>query len=108
MEFEWFGDLIIRASEVTPAGYNVHHFLGYDAEEEAYWWHRYWDSGYADAAKGWLHDNQWTFIFAEPVGNVRRMTMTFESQDVVAFKWERSTEGGPWEAFGEGRTTRVR
>jgi hypothetical protein len=108
MVFEWFGDFFVKASEVTPNGANVLHVFGYDAEEEVYLWHRYYNSGGRDTAKGWVHDNTWTFVFDEPAGRRRRMTMVEESSTVIAFKWERSVEGGPWEVTAEGRETRVR
>jgi len=108
MSFEWFGDFFVRASEVTPTGANVLHVMGYDAEEEVYTWHRYWSNGYSDAAKGWLHEDTWTFVFDVAAGRRNKMTVTAESPDDLVFKWERSVEGGPWEALSEGRTTRVR
>jgi len=108
MEFEWLGDFFVRGNEVTPAGWNVLHVMGYDAEEGVYTWLRYWSSGYSDAAKGWFQDDAWTFVFTEPAGNIRRMTMAYESDNELAFKWERAVEGGDWETFGEGRTTKIR
>ena len=107
MEFELFGDLM-KGSEVTGGGNDVVHMAGYDAEEGVYRWRRYYSSGYTDAAEGWIHGNTWTWLFVEPVGRIRRMTMVFESEDSITFRWERSVEGGAWEVTGEGRSTRVR
>ena len=109
---EWLGDFFIQIDEVytNPSGntVNILGVFGYDAAEGVYTWHRYWGNGYSDAAKGWVHDNTWTFLFDEPVGEKTRMTMTEESADVIAFKWEVSVEGGPWEVTSEGRSTKVR
>ena len=108
MSFEWFGDLLVRAEEHTPAGYDVLHMMGFDPEEGVYIWRRYWNTGLVDMGQGWVHGNTWTFLFLEEPGNIRRMTMAFETPDVLAFRWERSVEGGPWEVTSEGRTTRTR
>jgi len=108
MKFEWFGERLVRAEEVTTNGYEVLHVMGFDPDDEVYEWHRYWNNGFVDTAKGWLHENTWTFLFDEPVGNKRRMTMAWESMDEFSFKWERSIEGGNWEVISEGRTTRVK
>lgn len=109
---EWLGDFFVQIDEVytDPSGntVNILGVFGYDAEEEVYTWHRYWSSGYSDAAKGWVHDNTRTFLFDEPVGENARMTMIEESADVIAYKWEVSVEGGPWEVTSEGRSTKVR
>jgi hypothetical protein len=108
MTFERFGDHLIKAEERTPAGWEVVHFMRWDPDEEAYIWNRFWSSGYVDQAAGWMQDDSWVFLFLDPPGNVRRMTMTFESEDQIRFMWERSREGGGWETTGEGRTVRVR
>ena len=109
MSVEWFGDFFVWISEVAETGDERLHVVGYDAEEEVYTWHRYWSSnGYSDAAKGWLHENTWTFVFDVAAGIRNKMTVTVEPPDDMTFKWERSVEGGPWEALEEGRTTRVK
>ena len=108
---EWLGDSFVQLDEVytDPSGstVNVLGVIGYDAEEGVYTWHRYWSNGYNDAAKGWVHDNTWTFLFDEPVANKSRMTL-IEDSGGWNFKWESSVEGGPWEESSAGRTTRVR
>ena len=108
MSFEPFGEFFVRADEVTPNGNEVIHVMGYDPEEGVYTWSRFYSSGYSDAAKGWVQDNTWTWVFSEPVGSIRRMTIAVESPENFSFKWERSVEGGPWTQMSEGRTTRVR
>lgn len=109
---ERLGDFFIQMTEAytSPAGNTVRilSVIGYDPAEKAYTWHRYWSSGYSDAAKGWVHDDTWRFVIDEPVGRKARVTMVEESPDVIVFKWERSVEGGPWEVTSEGRTTKVR
>ena len=109
---ERLGDFFIQLTEMATnaAGntFNILGVLGYDAAEEVYTWHRYWSNGYSDAAKGWVRDNTWTFVFDEPVEEKARMTMVEESPDVIVFKWERSVEGGPWEVTSEGRATKIK
>jgi hypothetical protein len=82
--------------------------MRWDPDQEAYIWSRFWSSGHVDQATGWMKDDTWVFLFLEPPGNVRRMTMAFESPDRIQFKWEQSREGGAWENVGEGTTVRVR
>ena len=112
MTAERLGDFFIQMTEVytNPTGntFEILGVLGYAPAEKVYTWHRYWSNGYSDAAKGWVHDDTWTFVFDEPVGEKARMTMVEDSPDVVVFRWERSIEGGPWEVTSEGRTTKVR
>jgi len=108
MSFEWFGGQLLRGVEHTPNGWEVIHVMRYDAEEGVYVWNRFWSSGYVDESQGWFHNGAWTFLFVGLVGDMRRMTMDFETTDVINFRWERSIEGGPWGIMSQGRTTRVR
>jgi hypothetical protein len=108
MSFEPFGDFFIRAEESTPNGNEVLHVMGYDPDEEVYTWHRFWNSGYSDIGRGWVQDDTWTWVFNEPVGSIRKMTIVVESKDAFSFKWERSVQGGPWTPMGEGKTTRAK
>jgi hypothetical protein len=107
MSFQWFGDRLLRAEEHTPNGWEVIHVMRYDPEEGVYVWNRFWNSGYVDESQGWFQDGTWTFLFMSQIGDIRRMTMDFETTEVINFKWERSVEGGPWELMSEGTTTRA-
>jgi hypothetical protein len=108
MDFEWFGDRLIRAEEHTAGGSDILHVMGYDPEQDLFLWRRYWNTGQVDFGEGWFEDNTWTFLFTEEVGTIVRMTMEFETPNDVNFNWARSVRGGPWEVMSQGRTTRVR
>jgi len=108
MTFEWFGDYLIRADEVTPAGAHVFHMLRYNAQDGSYTWWRFWNNGLTDSATGWYTDGAWVFFFHDDLGNLRRMTMDWETPNDFAFKWERALQGGNWTVQAEGRTTRRR
>ena len=105
--FEWFGNRMVRAEEHTPNGNDVFHMMAFDPEEGVYTWRRYWSSGLVDLGRGWLHENTWTFLFLEEPGDIWRIAMSFESPDVLTFRWEQMVEGGSWELVSEGRTTRI-
>lgn len=82
--------------------------MWWNPDKEAFIWNRFWSSGYVDQAIGWMQDDAWVFLFLDPPGNVRRMTMAFESPDRIRFMWEQAREGGAWQKVSEGKTNRVR
>jgi hypothetical protein len=113
MEGEWFGEGFFvqsRETYTTTSGVTTQmlHVFGYNVEEETYSWHRYLGNGNIQLAKGWVSDNDWTFLFDEQAGTRVRMTIIEESAEVMSFTWARSVKGGPWEVTNEGRMTKVR
>jgi hypothetical protein len=86
--------------------------VGYEPLEGVYFWHRYWSNGQVDRARGWLHGAVWTFDFGESRadGKLQRtqVIMTEEAPDRLAFRWQRSVEGQPWEVLSEGRARKLR
>ena len=108
---EWLGDFFLRGDAVytSPLGsYNALQIMGYDADEKAYTWHRYFSYGKSDSFKGSVKNHTRTSVSEEQPGWRSRCTMIEESEDVITFKWERSPEGGPWEPSLEFSAMRVR
>ena len=84
------------------------HVFSYDPEEETYTWHRYWDNGTIQVAKGWVSDDVWTLLFDEQEGTMVRLTLTEESMQVMNFTWAESVKGGPWIETSQGTMTKAR
>jgi hypothetical protein len=83
----------------------IMHVMGYNADEEAYFWHRYMPDGTVRIAKGWVDGDDWTFLFDERNGVRTRLTQT-EEPGAISFTWARSVQGGAWEVTSQGRADR--
>ena len=112
MVFKSFGDNLIYAEEeyTTDSG-NLSlmlHVMGYDGEEGVYWWRRFTRSSGGGFFKGTIEGNTLTWVAEAVEGRQTRMVQEKDSDDLFHFRWERSVDGGPWEATIEGTTRRVR
>jgi hypothetical protein len=109
-ECSWLGDHIVhcRGSWITADGNEVEavFLTRYDEAEEMWRAHRYYNSGYADSAVGWLEDGTWTFVYETPSENRVKFTGVI-SGDKWTYDWHRSVHGGPWEKTSEGSMTKV-
>jgi len=112
MIFESFGDDLLYAKEeyTTDSGNltKMFHVMGFDTEEGTYWWRRFTRSSGGAFFTGTVEGNTLTWMAEPSEGRQTRMVQEKESEDLFHFRWERSVDGGPWEATIEGTTKRGR
>jgi hypothetical protein len=105
------GDLMIHCRSVwaTSGGNEMDlvSIVRYDTATEMFRGYRFYNSGYADEAVGWIDGNDWVFVYDAPSGNKVRFTATLSDTSWV-YQWHRSVQGGPWEARSDGSMTKVR
>ena len=106
----WLGESFLQSVVVGDDGSPTTLFIfGYDAEAEAYTTFRFYgSSGFFDTGRCWVDGNTWTILFEDNPSRIVRFTGVEESEDVWAYKWERSTEGGEWVETSAGVAYRVK
>ena len=110
---KWVGDSFVQCEEVaTDTSGNTRPSLwvmGYDAEEEVYSLSIFGGDGHTFIGTGTVQDETMTWLGASQGGSGKvRIINVIESQTAMTWKMEGSVDGGEWQVWAEGRTTRVR
>lgn len=96
-----------RSNGTTPMGkQSTLSVMGWDAQKKTYTFHEYNSMGMADVATGTYENNTWTWSDEMNMGgkNIKgHFIIKEEGADAFSFKWETSTDGGPWETMMEGK-----
>lgn len=106
------GGFFLHCRYKSERGREVIAIMGYLAGEKAYTMYRYWDNGWSDFSRGWIHEKTWTWVFEDEWASQklrrRQATLTELSPGSFTIKWERSVEGEPWRVTQEGKCTKTK
>ena len=111
---KWVGDSFVQCEEVaTDTSGNTRPSLwvmGYDAEEEVYSLSIFGGDGHTFIGTGTFQDDTMTWLGPAPMGYDAevRIINVIESQTAMTWKMEGSVDGGEWQVWAEGRTTKVK
>ena len=84
-------------------------FMGYNPEEKVYTYNEFNSMGEAEASKGTIEGDTWTWTFSGNEGGKDfkgRSTLKEVSPTSYTFTSELSVNGGPWTKLEEGKATK--
>jgi hypothetical protein len=111
---EWFAGrfhLVCRSFGKGPSGeFRGLGILGYDAEENTYTQYGIDSLGMTVEGRGRIEGKTWTFTSeSQSQGKAvsTRYVVTEQTPKEYVFKYETSSEGGPWTTVLEGKSTKI-